>query len=73
MFKVRHPRLVSLQASLAELMLVNRLRARTRRDLALDTLQRGADIIELTAKHWFADGVHSHDEQSNLRSPIGVL
>jgi len=46
---------VSLQASLAELMLVNKLRARTRTDLALDTLQRGAAIIELTAKHWFAD------------------
>jgi hypothetical protein len=50
-------RRVSLQANLAEMMLVNRLRARTRTDLALDTLQRGAAIIELTAKHWFADAV----------------
>lgn len=51
---IHHRHRASLQASLAELMLVNRLRARTRTDLALDTLQRGAAIIELTAKHWFA-------------------
>jgi hypothetical protein len=37
--------------------LVNRLRARTRTDLVSATLQRGAAIVELTAKHWFADTV----------------
>ncbi len=57
-----HHRPIRLTASLAELMLVNRLRARTRRDLALDTLQRAADMIELTAKNWFVDSVSNHDE-----------
>lgn len=55
-------RRLSLQAHLAELMLVNRLRVRTRPDLALDTLQRGAAIIELTARHWFADAVFDSGE-----------
>jgi hypothetical protein len=53
--ELQQRRRISVQASLAEMMLVNRLRARTRTDLALDTLQRGAAIIELTAKHWFAE------------------
>lgn len=52
-------RRVSLQANLAEMTLVNRLRARTRTDLVLDTLQRSAAVIELTAKHWFADAAVS--------------
>lgn len=42
-----------LSAGLAELTLVNRLRARTRRDLAIDALERAAKIVEVTAKHWF--------------------
>ena len=60
-------RRVSLQASLAEMMLVNRLRARTRTDLVLDTLQRGAAIIELTAKHWFADAADSQAGRLTVR------
>jgi len=55
MQEIHHRRIVSLQAGLAEMMLVNRLRAHTRSDLALDTLRRGAEIIALTAKHWFGD------------------
>lgn len=63
-----HQRLrFSLPASLAEMMLVNRLRARTRTDLALDTLQRGAAIIDLTAKHWFADAVDIRDGGLKVR------
>jgi hypothetical protein len=54
-------RRASLQASLAEMTLVNRLRAYTRTDLALDTLHRAAAIIELTAKHWFSDVVDVRD------------
>ena len=52
-------RLFGLQSGLAELMLVNRLRARTRRDLAPDTLERGAEVIALTARHWFGDAAAS--------------
>ena len=62
-------RRVSLQASLAEMTLVNRLRARTRTDLVLDTLQRAAAIIELTAKHWFADAADNQDGRLNARTP----
>jgi hypothetical protein len=46
---------IGLQASLAEMALINRLRARTRRDLSVDTLQRAAQVIDVTARHWFAD------------------
>ena len=60
-------RRVSLQASLAEMTLVNRLRACTRTDLVLDTLQRGAAIIELTAKHWFADAADSQAGRLTVR------
>ncbi|MES2977542.1 MAG: hypothetical protein V4731_03895 [Pseudomonadota bacterium] len=35
--------------------LVNRLRARTRRDLAAETLERAARVIATTARHWFPD------------------
>jgi len=66
-------RRVSLQASLAEMKLVNRLRARTRTDLALDTLQRGAAIIELTAKHWFADAVDSQDGHLKVRTSVASV
>ena len=55
MQETHHRRIVSLQAGLAEMMLVNRLRAHTRTDLVLDTLHRGAKIVALTAKHWFGD------------------
>jgi hypothetical protein len=48
-------RLINIQAGLAELMLLNRLRARTRRDLAGDTLERAAHIIEVTSRHWFGE------------------
>lgn len=48
-------RLINIQAGLAELMLLNRLRARTRRDRGGDTLERAAQIIEVTSRHWFAD------------------
>lgn len=69
--EIHQRRRASLQASLAEMTLVNRLRSRTRTDLALDTLQRGAAIIELTTKHWFAGAVDVR--QNGLKvSPSGV-
>lgn len=42
-----------LRASLAQLLLVARLRARTRRDLAVDLLERAAHVIFVTCKSWF--------------------
>ena len=51
-------RLINIQAGLAELMLLNRLRARTRRDRGGDTLERAAQIIEVTSRHWFAEAAN---------------
>ena len=39
---------------LAEFLLLNRLRARTRGDLVADMLERAAIVIEVTSRHWFA-------------------
>jgi hypothetical protein len=52
-------RLINIQAGLAELMLLNRLRARTRRDRGGDTLERAAQIIEVTSRHWFAESLRT--------------
>ncbi len=41
------------QTGLAELMLLNRLRARNRHDLTSQTLERAAHIIAVTSRHWF--------------------
>ena len=62
----------SLQAGLADMMLVNRLRAHTRSDLALDTLQRGVEVIALTAKHWFADKGRVRDGHLHTR-PLAIV
>jgi hypothetical protein len=48
-------RRVSIQAGVAELMLLNRLRARTRPHRGGETLERAARIIEVTSRHWFAE------------------
>ena len=48
-------RLASQQSSLAELMLLNRLRACTRHDLTADTLARAAAVIGVTARQWFGE------------------
>jgi hypothetical protein len=66
------PSHLSLQAGLAEMMLVNRLRAHTRSDLALDTLQRGVDVIALTAKNWFAEKVRVRDGHLHT-SPLPIV
>lgn len=42
------------RASIAELLLVARLRARNRRDLAVDTLERAAQVLWVTCKNWFS-------------------
>ena len=50
-----HRRQVSQQSGLAELMLLNRLRARIRHDLTADTLARAAVVIGVTARQWFGE------------------
>ncbi|MDP3310948.1 MAG: hypothetical protein Q8S56_08255 [Polaromonas sp.] len=44
------------RASVAQLLLVARLRALNRRDLAIDTLERAAHVIWVTCKSWFSSG-----------------
>lgn len=44
------------RASVAQQLLVARLKARTRRDLAMDTLERGAHVLWVTCKNWFSSG-----------------
>ena len=51
----KHHRQVSQQFRLAELMLLNRLRARVRHDLTADTLARAAVVIGVTARQWFGE------------------
>ncbi len=60
-------RLINIQAGLAELMLLNRLRARTRRDLAGDTLEQAAKIIEVTSRHWFGEPEPTPDVRPGTR------
>lgn len=40
--------------SIAQLLLVARLRARNRRDLARDSLERAAQVMTVTWKNWFS-------------------
>ena len=50
---VRHAQ--GWRAATAELVLLNRLRARTRTEPGRHMLDRAARIIEVTARHWFGD------------------
>lgn len=49
-------RLEEQRAPIAQLLLVARLRARNRRDLARDLLERAAQVIFVTCKNWFSLG-----------------
>ncbi len=54
------------RASVAQMLLVARLKARNRRDLAVDTLERGAHVMWVTCKSWFSSGGPStKDSESN--------
>lgn len=45
---------VSFQASIAELLLVNRLKARLQRDHSASMMERASQIIFVTCKSWFS-------------------
>jgi hypothetical protein len=56
------------RASAAQSLLVARLKARNRRDLAVDTLERGAHVLWVTCKSWFSSGqppASAQDEDNN--------
>jgi hypothetical protein len=46
---------LNFQASIAEFLLVNRLKARSRRDQAAVVLERASHIVFVTCKNWFGD------------------
>jgi hypothetical protein len=45
---------MTFQASIAEFLLVNRLRARKRAEPSADVLERASRIVFVTCKNWFA-------------------
>lgn len=45
---------MTLQASIAEFLLVNRLRARKRAEPSADVLERASRIVFVTCQNWFA-------------------
>ena len=49
---------IKLRASVAEFLLISHLRARSHparsREQSQDVIQRGAEIIDVTCKHWFS-------------------
>ncbi len=47
-------RLRQQRAPIAQLLLLLRLRARNRRDLARDSLERAAHVLWVTCKNWFS-------------------
>lgn len=49
------------RAPIAQLLLVARLRARNRRDLARDSLERAAHVIFVTCKNWFSSARKADD------------
>ncbi|MFI5447832.1 hypothetical protein [Polaromonas sp. UC242_47] len=57
------------RASIAELLLVARLRARNRRDLAVDTLERAAQVLWVTCKNWFTRSSRKPSDQDDSSGP----
>jgi|GEM_PF-820966 len=47
-------RKITFQASIAEFLLVNRLRARRRAQPSADVMERAARIVFVTCQNWFA-------------------
>lgn len=50
----RNRRELNLRASIAEMLLIVRLRARSRSCASRDVLERGAHVVDVTCKNWFA-------------------
>jgi len=56
-------RKITFQASIAEFLLINRLRARRRAQPSADVMERAARIVFVTCQNWFASparGVTDH-------------
>jgi hypothetical protein len=60
-------RKITFQASIAEFLLVNRLRARRRAQPSADVMERAARIVFVTCQNWFAKpGRGGPDHRSRL-------
>jgi hypothetical protein len=60
-------RKISFQASIAEFLLVNRLRARRRAQPSAEVMERAARIVFVTCQNWFAKpGRGGPDHRSRL-------
>lgn len=71
--EVEVKRNVGQWASIAQLLLLARLRARNRRDLAVDSLERAAQVMLVTCKNWFSaarDKKASPQEQAKPQTPL---
>ena len=66
---------VGQRASIAQLLLLARLRARNRRDLAVDSLERAAQVMLVTCKNWFSaardkEASPSPEGQAKPQTPV---
>ena len=62
-------RLDGQRASVAQLLLLARLRARNRRDLAVDSLERAAQVILVTCKNWLLPARDKRADQAAEPGP----
>lgn len=62
-------RQLGFQASLAEFLLVNRLRARLRAASCADVLERASRIVFVTCKNWFGGAPDDPASPSNPSNP----
>ncbi|MGC1172123.1 hypothetical protein [Polaromonas sp.] len=72
--EVEVKRNVGQWASIAQLLLLARLRARNRRDLAVDSLERAAQMMLVTCKNWFSPArkkeAFPEEEQAKPQTPL---
>jgi hypothetical protein len=64
---------LKLQAGMAEFLLVTRLRARsqkTRPALSADVLERGAHVVDVTCRNWFAVSVGKRPPSPGYRTRL---
>ncbi len=58
------------RASMAQLLLLARLKARNRRDLAVDSMDRAAHVMFVTCKNWFSAG-RARDTEARVETEPG--
>src|SRR5689334_7595913 len=59
-------RKITFQASIAEFLLINRLRARRRAQPSADVMERAARIVFVTCQNWFAKPARGRSDHRTL-------